>query len=127
MLGCRCRIGCSNCGVRASPSCSSITRVQTVGSAARPDVKTLSTRSSPCVDPKITRLNKVHDLKSISRSFGIGWTVMALVPFEAKLDAISADETAGVRWLDCDLRPPVLKQAAQLFKMDFQSERSPPR
>jgi AAA domain len=38
------------------------------------------------------------------------------VPFEARLDAISTDETAGVRWLDCDLRPPVLKQAAQLFK-----------
>src|ERR1700692_1130431 len=27
----------------------------------------------------------------------------AAAPFEAKLDAISADETAGVRWLDCDL------------------------
>jgi hypothetical protein len=40
----------------------------------------------------------------------------AAVPFEAKLEAISADETAGVRWLDYDLRPPVLKQAAQLFK-----------
>jgi putative DNA primase/helicase len=38
------------------------------------------------------------------------------VPFEANLEAISADEAAGVRWLDCDLRPPVLKQAAQLFK-----------
>ena len=40
----------------------------------------------------------------------------AAVPFEAKLDAISADETAGVRWMDYDLRPPVLQQAAQLFK-----------
>jgi putative DNA primase/helicase len=40
----------------------------------------------------------------------------AAVPFEAKLDAISADETAGVRWMDYELRPPVLKQAAQLFK-----------
>jgi putative DNA primase/helicase len=40
----------------------------------------------------------------------------AAVPFEAKLKAISADETAGVRWLDHDLRPPVLQQAAQLFK-----------
>jgi putative DNA primase/helicase len=40
----------------------------------------------------------------------------AAVPFEAKLEAISADETTGVRWIDCDLRPPVLKQAAQLFK-----------
>jgi putative DNA primase/helicase len=40
----------------------------------------------------------------------------AAVPFEAKLDAISADETAGVRWLDCDLRPPVLKQASALFQ-----------
>ena len=41
----------------------------------------------------------------------------AAVPFEAKLEAISADETTGVRWIDCDLRPPVLKQAAQLFKV----------
>ncbi len=40
----------------------------------------------------------------------------AAAPFEAKLDAISADETAGVRWLDCDLRPPVLKRAAELFQ-----------
>ena len=39
----------------------------------------------------------------------------AAVPFEAKLAATSTDET-GVRWLDGDLRPPVLKQAAQLFK-----------
>jgi hypothetical protein len=50
----------------------------------------------------------------------------AAVPFEAKLAATSTDET-GVRWLHCDLRPPVLKQAAQLFKDGFQSERSPPR
>jgi putative DNA primase/helicase len=40
----------------------------------------------------------------------------AAAPFEAKLDAISADETAGVRWPDCDLRPPVLKRAAELFR-----------
>ena len=40
----------------------------------------------------------------------------AAAPFEAKLDAISADETAGVRWLDFDLRPPVLKRAAELFQ-----------
>jgi hypothetical protein len=37
------------------------------------------------------------------------------LPFEAKLAATSTDET-GVRRLHCDLRPPVLKQAAQLFK-----------
>jgi putative DNA primase/helicase len=43
----------------------------------------------------------------------------AAVPFEAKLEAISADETAGVRWLDCDLRPPVLKRAAELFQDGF--------
>jgi putative DNA primase/helicase len=40
----------------------------------------------------------------------------AAVPFEAKLDAISAGEADGVRWLDCNLRPPVLKQAAELFQ-----------
>jgi len=41
---------------------------------------------------------------------------MLRLRFEAKLGAIAADETAGVRWLDCALRPPILKQAAQLFK-----------
>jgi putative DNA primase/helicase len=40
----------------------------------------------------------------------------AAVPFEAKLELVSADETDGVRWSDCDLRPPVLKQAAVLFQ-----------
>ncbi len=40
----------------------------------------------------------------------------AAVPFEARLGAISADENDGVRWWDCDLRPPVLKQAAELFQ-----------
>jgi putative DNA primase/helicase len=38
------------------------------------------------------------------------------LPFEAKLDAISADKMDGVRWWDSDLRPPVLKQAAVLFQ-----------
>lgn len=40
----------------------------------------------------------------------------AAVPFEARLGAISADENDGVRWLDCDIRPPILKQAAALFQ-----------
>jgi putative DNA primase/helicase len=40
----------------------------------------------------------------------------AAAPFEAKLESISADEAAGVRWIDCDLRPPVLKRAAELFQ-----------
>jgi putative DNA primase/helicase len=40
----------------------------------------------------------------------------AAAPFEARLEAISADENDGVRWWDCDLRPPVLKQAAALFQ-----------
>jgi putative DNA primase/helicase len=38
------------------------------------------------------------------------------VPFEAKLDEISEHESNGIRWIDCDLRPPVIKQAAQLFE-----------
>jgi len=40
----------------------------------------------------------------------------AAAPFEARLDAISVDENDGVRWWDCDLRPPVLKQAVELFE-----------
>jgi hypothetical protein len=41
--------------------------------------------------------------------------IPAAIPFEAKLAATSSDETV-VRWLRCDLCPPVLKQAAQLFQ-----------
>jgi hypothetical protein len=40
----------------------------------------------------------------------------AAVPFEAKLDEISDDEANGIRWIACDLRPPVLKEAAALFQ-----------
>ena len=40
----------------------------------------------------------------------------AAAPFEAKLESISVAETDGVRWSDCDLRPPLLKQAAALFQ-----------
>jgi putative DNA primase/helicase len=54
---------------------------------------------------------EVHFEKLRNRVDGDG-----ALPFEAKLEAISADETTGVRWVHCDLRPPVLKQAAQLFK-----------
>jgi putative DNA primase/helicase len=40
----------------------------------------------------------------------------AVVPFEAKLESISADHAEAVRWADLDLRPPVLKQAATLYQ-----------
>jgi hypothetical protein len=40
----------------------------------------------------------------------------AAVRFEAKLDEISDDEANGIRWIACDLRPPVLKEAAALFQ-----------
>jgi len=53
---------------------------------------------------------EVHFEKLRNRVGGDG-----ALPFEAKLAATSTDET-GVRWLHCDLRPPVQKQAAQLFK-----------
>jgi putative DNA primase/helicase len=48
---------------------------------------------------------EVHFEKLRNRVEGDG-----ALPFEAKLVATSTDET-GVRWLDCDLRPPT-----QLFK-----------
>ncbi len=40
----------------------------------------------------------------------------AAAPFEAKLESNAAGETDSVRWRDCDLRPPVLKQASALFQ-----------
>jgi putative DNA primase/helicase len=39
----------------------------------------------------------------------------AVVPFEAKLVAVLPNRNGGVRWLDRDLRPPILKQATALF------------
>jgi hypothetical protein len=53
---------------------------------------------------------EVHFEKLRNRVDGDG-----AVPFEARLDAISVDESNGVRWWDSDLRPPILKQAAALF------------
>jgi putative DNA primase/helicase len=54
---------------------------------------------------------EVHFEKLRNRVAGDG-----ALPFEAKLEAIPADESDGVRWRDCDFRPPVLKQAAALFQ-----------
>jgi hypothetical protein len=54
---------------------------------------------------------EVHFEKLRNRIAGDG-----ALPFEVKLDAVSADEADGVRWRDYDLRPPVLKQAAVLFQ-----------
>ena len=54
---------------------------------------------------------EVHFEKLRNRVDGDG-----ALPFEAELAAIPADETDGVRWLDSELRPPVLKKAAALFQ-----------
>jgi hypothetical protein len=48
-----------------------------VGSAAHPDVKTLSIRLLPCGDQKTTPPNRAHGSKCISRNFGIVWTPTA--------------------------------------------------
>jgi putative DNA primase/helicase len=53
---------------------------------------------------------EVHFEKLRNRVEGDG-----ALPFEAKLAATSTDERC-VRWLQCDLRPPVLKRAAELFQ-----------
>ena len=39
----------------------------------------------------------------------------ASVPFEARLEPFDADGQEGLRWSCCDLAPPLLKQAAELF------------
>ena len=72
--------------------------------------------SLPCADRRITRPSRVprfevHFEKLRNRVDGD-----AAAPFEAKLESISVAETDGVRWSDCDLRPPLLKQAAALFQ-----------
>jgi putative DNA primase/helicase len=37
------------------------------------------------------------------------------IPFEAKIEAFTANDQEGIRWLCCDLQSPLLKRAAQLF------------
>jgi putative DNA primase/helicase len=39
----------------------------------------------------------------------------ASVPFEARLESFTVGEKEGLRWSCCDLAPPLLKQAAELF------------
>jgi hypothetical protein len=46
----------------------------------------------------------------------IGLMQMLRFRFEAQLETISLDETDAVRWRDCDLRPPILKQASALYQ-----------
>jgi putative DNA primase/helicase len=54
---------------------------------------------------------EVHFEKLRNRIDGDG-----AVAFGAKLESISVGENDCVRWLDCDLRPPILNQAAALFQ-----------
>jgi hypothetical protein len=37
------------------------------------------------------------------------------VPFEAKLEPVQVDVKEAIRWSSCDLKPPMLMQAAELF------------
>jgi putative DNA primase/helicase len=47
-----------------------------------------------------------------------------MVPFEAKIESSSMGEADAIRWLDCNLRPPILKQATELFRDGARSSRS---
>jgi putative DNA primase/helicase len=40
----------------------------------------------------------------------------ASVPFEASLGSFDADGQEGLRWSCCDLAPPLLKRAAELYE-----------
>src|SRR6516162_170583 len=75
-LGCQCKIGCSNCAVRAPPYCWCIMQARMVGNVARLGVKMLWIRSSACADPKIIRLSRVYDLRFILKNCGIGLRAM---------------------------------------------------
>ena len=116
MRGCRCRTGCLSCDVKESP-CLLVhhagTNGRQRGTSRREDAldTVIALRRPEDYSPEQGARFEVHFEKLRNRVDGD-----AAVPFEAKLDAISADETAGVRWMDYDLRPPVLQQAAQLFK-----------
>ena len=37
------------------------------------------------------------------------------IPFEARLDTLDVDGQQSIRWSCCDLKPPMLMRAAELF------------
>ena len=37
------------------------------------------------------------------------------MPFEARVEAVTVGDQEGIRWSCCDLKPPLMKQAAELF------------
>jgi putative DNA primase/helicase len=53
---------------------------------------------------------EIHFEKLRNRADGNG-----AMPFEARVELATVDRQEGVRWSCCDLKPPLLKQAAELF------------
>jgi putative DNA primase/helicase len=53
---------------------------------------------------------EIHFEKLRNRVDGIG-----AVPFEAKVEAFTVNDQDGIRWSCCDLKPLMLKRAAELF------------
>jgi putative DNA primase/helicase len=53
---------------------------------------------------------EIHFEKLRNRVDGI-WSV----PFEARIEAVTRGDREGIRWSCCDLKPPLLKRAAELF------------
>jgi hypothetical protein len=91
------------------------------GNVAPPDARMLSIRSSPCAVPRIIRLSKVPDLKSILKSFAIAWKATALFLSRRNSSRLRLMKLVYDGLIATYVRP------RSFSKMDFQSERSPPR
>ena len=101
--------------------------VQTVGSAALPDVKMLSIRSSLCDDPRITHPSKVPDLKSTSRNFVIVLTVT--LRLRSKLSSNFLGVTVAMAYAGPLMTrdPQRSSERQNCFGKDLRSGRSPLR
>jgi putative DNA primase/helicase len=53
---------------------------------------------------------EIHFEKLRNRADGVG-----AIPFEATVETFMVDGQEGIRWSCCDLKPPLLKRAAELF------------
>jgi putative DNA primase/helicase len=70
----------------------------------------IALRRSEDYSPEQGARFEIHFEKLRNRVDGAG-----ALPFEAKIETFAADGAEGIRWSCCDLKPPLLMQAAELF------------
>jgi putative DNA primase/helicase len=70
----------------------------------------IALRRSDDYSPEEGARFEIHFEKLRNRVDGVG-----VVPFEAKVDTVTVNDQDGIRWTCCDLKPPLLSRAAELF------------